>query len=105
MLVLLGLCAQAADMRTKLAAVAPGTPVHLILAEGKEVRGKLVAQGESGIRVQVTERGAVAEREYGYKEIRGFRKTGQPMSAGRTVAVTLGVVMGVLTVLSVAIGG
>lgn len=93
------------DPRTAVLAIPAGAMVRIKTTNKQTVEGRLNGSTPESVTLQVLTNDQITERTVAFADMKSIQQTNKPMSAGKQVIIALGVLWGILTLISVAIGG
>ncbi|MBL0157796.1 MAG: hypothetical protein IPP47_11935 [Bryobacterales bacterium] len=93
------------DPRTDVLTIPSGAMVRIKTTGKQTIEGRLNASTPESVTLQVLTNDQITERTVAFADMKSIRQTNKPMSAGKQTMIALGMVWGILTLISVAIGG
>jgi hypothetical protein len=88
------------DARTAALAIPSGALVRIKTSSKQTFEGKLTGMTAEGVRLMVLDNDRIAEREVPFSEIKSIQERNKPMSAGKGILIALGVIYGLIMLVS-----
>jgi hypothetical protein len=93
------------DIRAVALEIPTGVPVRIRTVSKQTIHGKLTAVTPDGVTLQVLEEDRITERAVPFTGMKSIKQTNKPMSGGKVVLITLGVLYAIGALIGLAIGG
>ena len=93
------------DIRSLALEIPTGAPVRVRTTGKQTIQGKLTAVSSEGVTLQILDKDQITDRTVPFAAMKSITQTNKPMSSGKVVLITLGVLYAFGALLSLAIGG
>ncbi len=93
------------DPREAVLVIPAGASVRIKTIDKQTIEGRLGATTSESVTVQILAKDQIRERTVAFAEMKSIRQTNKPMSAGKAVLITLGVIYSIAYIIVGASGG